>query len=143
MNPPGIPAHFIQLPDGSFSHPSRVPRTDETAVGKRDSAATLVGDTPLRAGSETAVGKVRRTRQPGKPRRAGEDPKCARVIVRITCYLKRLLDGHDNLRIGLKPLVDAIAETICIDDADGRIVWEYGQQKTAGEPCVAVVIEST
>lgn len=51
------------------------------------------------------------------------------------------MDAHENLRIGLKPLVDAIATSLGIDDADPRVTWEYGQQKTAGEPCVAVVIE--
>lgn len=65
------------------------------------------------------------------------------VVYRVTLvsYRRRLLDAHDNLRHGLKPLVDAIAASLKLDDADKRIEWEYGQVQSKGTTGVAVKIE--
>lgn len=55
--------------------------------------------------------------------------------VRITRYGPRLLDEHDNLRIAVKYLLDAICEIItnefCPGRADGKagFTFEYAQEK--------------
>lgn len=62
---------------------------------------------------------------------------------RITCiaFRKRLLDAHDAVAYSFKPLTDAIAESIGLDDADPRLSWQYGQQQTKGSEGVIVIIE--
>ena len=60
----------------------------------------------------------------------------------LVAHLKRPMDGHDNLRASLKPLVDAIAATLGIDDGDKRIEWDYHQIKDRTEG-VAVKITET
>lgn len=51
------------------------------------------------------------------------------------------MDEHDNLKASLKPLVDAIAASLGLEDKDGRIVWQYGQTTTRGKPGVTVTVE--
>ena len=46
------------------------------------------------------------------------------VVISIVQYRRRALDTHDNLRTAAKPLVDAIAKDLGIDDGDVRIRWE-------------------
>jgi hypothetical protein len=60
---------------------------------------------------------------------------CHIIITRIS---PRLLDDHDNLRMSVKWIVDALAENIVPGKAFGRaddcksITWEYLQEK--GKP---------
>ena len=71
-----------------------------------------------------------------QPRRKGG------VVVRcslIACC-HRVLDD-DNAIAGLKALRDAIARMFGLDDADGRIRFEYGQCRTDGEEGTIVRIE--
>jgi hypothetical protein len=63
------------------------------------------------------------------------------VCVTLCSHRRRLLDSHDNLRSSTKPLVDAIAKTIGLDDADPRIVWQYHQLQTKGREGVVVTLE--
>lgn len=65
------------------------------------------------------------------------------VVYRVTLvsYRRRLVDAHDNLRHGFKPLTDSIAASLNLDDADKRIQWEFGQVKSSGKSGVAVKIE--
>lgn len=53
-------------------------------------------------------------------------------VVRLTRIAPRPLDSHDNLRVGFKGPVDAIATWLDIKDADTRITWQYAQEK--GKP---------
>lgn len=62
------------------------------------------------------------------------------IIVSFTAFTKRELDD-DNLIGSIKPLRDVVASFLHIDDADPRIKFEYGQQKTDGEQGVAVKIQ--
>ena len=62
------------------------------------------------------------------------------IVVSFTVLLVREFDD-DNLTGSLKPLRDAIAEDIGLNDADRRIKWEYGFQQTKGCPGVLVKIE--
>lgn len=65
------------------------------------------------------------------------------VGLRITLVTlrKRLLDKHDAVAYACKPLTDAIAKSLGIDDADKRLEWEYLQVKTTGTEGVMVKIE--
>lgn len=55
----------------------------------------------------------------------------------------RLLDAHDAVEYSFKPLTDAIATTVGLDDADARLHWEYAQIKTTGTEGTLVVITAT
>ena len=65
------------------------------------------------------------------------------VAVRITCIAlrRRLLDRHDAVAFACKPLTDAIAKTLGVDDASPLLDWEYGQIVTRGRQGVLVKIE--
>ena len=74
----------------------------------------------------------------GKERRQ----RTGRVVVCVTLIaLRRRLLDEDSAIFALKPLRDAIAASLGIDDADARIAWQYGQQITKGEQGVIVRIE--
>jgi hypothetical protein len=62
------------------------------------------------------------------------------VVVSLVRYGRRRLDD-DNLAGGFKPLRDAIARSLDMDDGDRRLRWEYGQIETRGEQGTAVKIE--
>jgi hypothetical protein len=63
------------------------------------------------------------------------------VRVQLIALRCRLLDKHDNGPYSFKPLVDAIAASLGIDDGDERITFEYHQIKTKGQQGVIVQIE--
>lgn len=42
---------------------------------------------------------------------------------------KRPMDETDGLRAALKSVVDGIADYLGVDDADGRIEWQYRQRR--------------
>lgn len=67
------------------------------------------------------------------------------VALRITCiaFRKRLLDQHDAVAYSFKPLTDAIAFTLGLDDADKRLQWEYHQILTTGRTGVIVMVQET
>ena len=75
------------------------------------------------------------------PRKLEGGKKGVECVVTLCCHRKRLLDSHDNLRSSIKPLVDAIAKSLLMDDADPRIAWQYHQLKTEGREGVVVTIE--
>jgi len=85
---------------------------------------------------------LERIASPAKSRRrrvAGYGGPVARVI--LVAHVHRALDG-DNLAGGCKPLRDAIASWLGVDDDDGTIAWEYGQVETRGREGIAVRIET-
>ena len=52
------------------------------------------------------------------------------VVVTLTRITPRELDGHDNLRMGLKSAVDELAKRLGVkNDADHRIEWRYAQER--------------
>lgn len=62
--------------------------------------------------------------------------------VKVTRIAPRALDRHDGLPASCKPVVDAIAECLGVDDADPRVSWSYGQER--GKPreyAVRVTVE--
>lgn len=63
-----------------------------------------------------------------------------RVIISLVAFRRQLLD-RDAIAFASKPLTDAIAESLGIDDDDPRIEWEYSQVRTYGEQGVIVKFE--
>lgn len=62
------------------------------------------------------------------------------IVVCLVAFRRRLLDD-DNLTAGFKPLRDAIAATLRIDDGDKRIRFECHQIKTSGRQGTVVMVE--
>ena len=108
--------------DGSWTAPGR--RTGGDGVG-----AVEAGQ-PERAASQ-ALDRYSQE-QPGSA--AGVEYRVTLVAV-----VGRELDG-DNLVSACKPLRDAVAATLGIDDGDKRITFEYGQTRTDGDEGVMVKI---
>jgi len=63
------------------------------------------------------------------------------IIVTIIAFCRREADDDNNIA-SLKGIRDAIAESIGIDDGDGRIKFQYSQSETRGRKGVVVKIES-
>jgi hypothetical protein len=45
------------------------------------------------------------------------------------------LDAHDGLPASCKPVVDAIAEALGIDDRDTRVTWRFAQRRGRAYGC--------
>lgn len=63
------------------------------------------------------------------------------ATVSIVALRARFIDDLNN-EAGCKPLQDAIAASLGIDDGDQRIRWEFGQAETRGREGVCVVIRT-
>lgn len=61
------------------------------------------------------------------------------IVVTITSHRRAELDD-DNLIAGIKPLRDAIARSLALDDRDKRLRFEYRQIQTSGVTGTHVVI---
>jgi len=85
--------------------------------------------------------KVPQPDQGGERQNSKLEKGAARMAYRVSLVVlsRRNMDAHDNLPFSLKPLADAIAESLGRDDAD--IQWEYAQAKTYGRQGVIVKIE--
>lgn len=80
------------------------------------------------------VGKAPAQRRSRTRSQAGPE-----ICIRLVAYLVRRMDD-DNLAHAFKPLRDAIAAELGIDDGDSRMRWEYGQLETRGRTgCTAQV----
>jgi hypothetical protein len=52
----------------------------------------------------------------------------AGLVVKVTRIAPRQLDGHDNLRTSIKPIVDGLTDALGLkNDRDPRITWAYDQ----------------
>lgn len=92
-----------------------------------------------------SVDSAKRERSPvkalePKPQRLKSGKGCLRLVVTLISCRRGELD-HDNLVAGCKPLRDAVARSLGVDDADPRIKWCYGQARTDGETGTIVRIE--
>lgn len=66
----------------------------------------------------------------------------SKLAVRVTLVtLRRRVCDDDNDASALKPVRDAIARSIGLDDGDPRIKFEYGAARTDGQTGVMVKIE--
>lgn len=79
---------------------------------------------------------------PTKRRRKGRPDEGPGYCITLIGFITRRMDD-DNLAHAFKPLRDAIADWIGIDDGSSRLRWEYGQVETRGEKGTAVKIERT
>jgi hypothetical protein len=75
-----------------------------------------------------------------RPQREKRKGRVAVVVSLITCCQRAADD--DNDAHSKKPIRDAIAESLGLDDGDSRIHWEHGQCETRGPEGVIVKIES-
>lgn len=64
----------------------------------------------------------------------------ASMVISLTAFRRRLLDP-DAVAYACKPLTDAIASSLGVDDADPIVSWQYFQQQTKGREGVLVMIE--
>jgi len=62
------------------------------------------------------------------------------VIVVEIISIRRGRCDEDNIISGAKPLRDAIARSLAVDDGDRRIEWEYRTIQTRGHPGTQVLI---
>lgn len=74
-----------------------------------------------------------------KPQREKRKGRVGIIITLISC-IGREFDDDGNVA-ALKPLRDAIADSLGIDDGDKRLRWEYGQAESRGQLGVVVKIE--
>jgi len=76
--------------------------------------------------------------RPKKRQRRKDRVAC---VITLVALRHRLLDDDNNVG-SFKPLRDAIAEELKIDDGDKRLRWEYGQEYTTGNEGVIVRIQN-
>jgi hypothetical protein len=72
--------------------------------------------------------------------RARSGRKSRVVIVVEIISIRRGRCDEDNIISGAKPLRDAIARSLAVDDGDRRIEWEYRTIQTRGHPGTQVLI---
>jgi hypothetical protein len=103
------------------------------------------GHTPRLGSVDTAQHRepartLERTASPRRCRKAlvdkGGRPE---TTITMTAHLRRDMDD-DNLAASLKPLRDAIADWLGVDDGDKSLRWECGQVRTYSEEGVSVRI---
>lgn len=74
--------------------------------------------------------------------RKGRPDEGPGYCITLIGFITRRMDD-DNLAHAFKPLRDAIADWIGIDDGSSRLRWEYGQVETRGQQGVSIKIERT
>jgi len=119
-----IPKGYVLQPDGSYSHPSRVGVGRVEPSKRTEPAGSLVKAPRASKGRAGRLGKLWR----------GPGPDPVVVVTMLSCR-RRLLDD-DNLAAGFKPLRDAIAQTLGIDDSDPRVRWEPRQIESKREETI-------
>lgn len=122
---------YVENEDGSWARPGTnhpVARLEAVKHGKQRGA--------LDGRAQTQQGRKKGGRRGYKGRSAPE------VTVTMVSHVKCFLDG-DNAINALKPVRDALADWLAVDDGDGRIRWQYGQVETRGREGVCVVVETT
>ncbi len=82
-----------------------------------------------------AVAALVKDSRPAQAGKEGMGYRITFVVVR-----KRSLLDSDNLQGALKPLRDAVAYSLGIDDGDPRIEWEYHQIKSTQPEGVTVMV---
>lgn len=78
-------------------------------------------------------------RSQGQDRKLEKGTQGVGFRIALISIRQRLVDGHDNLRQGAKPLVDAITRFLDFaSDSDPRLRWEYHQ--LIGNPRGTIVL---
>jgi hypothetical protein len=134
--PNEIPKGYIHQQDGSWSHPSRV----------------RLGFIPCPVPEPVATPSPNAGSQGRKGNRGRVDEKHgARPAVRVSLIIRshrgrKAKHDDDNWKGGVmlsvKPLRDAIARSLGLDDHQSWIEWEYYDVESDGEEGVMVMIEA-
>lgn len=82
-------------------------------------------------------------RREGQDRQLDKGTAGVEYRITIVSFRRRLVDRHDNLPTGCKPLCDQITASLGFaSDDNPRLHWEYQQMKTAGKPGTLVKIDT-
>lgn len=129
--------------------PPKTQKNNVNEIDLKSKGFTRQADGSWSKGNNPALGALVRPVPEQPPLRAvaknhvepkkGPEAVCVRVTI-ISCR-RRLLDAHDNLPYAHKSIVDAVAESLGMDDRDARIKWEYGQVVTSGDTGTIVKME--
>lgn len=93
----------------------------------------------LDAGQHSKPARALVGKAPTKRRSRARTQAGPEICIRLVAYVVRRMDD-DNLAHAFKPLRDAIATDLGIDDGDPRLRWEYGQLETRGRTGCTVSI---
>ena len=138
-----------QLPPRSATRKARKPAA-ATRVAKKAPARLVLS--PVWTDGEVTIHGLRTVSEANRRghwgKHAGRTKQqrmvACRCVERLTVDLRRVqlparfvltriaprdLDGHDNLRVALKAVVDGIADAMGVTDRDPRISFEYAQEK--------------
>lgn len=113
---------WVPGPDGGLVHPSRVGE-----VGIRTVAPAAGEPAPVRP----------------LVKRLPKLPEGARGLgLRVSLIARvRVLPDWDAEQGSFKPLVDAVAAALGVDDGDRAVAWETGYVRTDGEEGVLVTVQ--
>lgn len=79
-------------------------------------------------------------RSKSKDRQLDKSKSGVGYSITIISLRKRLVDQHDNLRTGCKPLVDAITRSLGFSaDDNPRLLWKYAQAIADGEGTIVKI----
>ena len=78
----------------------------------------------------------------GKPSEHEQSEGCVEVCITFITLRARQLDSDNNVA-SIKPLRDAVCDSLGVDDADPRLTFNYHQIKTSGREGVIVHLETT
>lgn len=91
------------------------------------------------AGLSNPIREQDRRRQ-GEDRQLDKSKEGVCYCVTIISIRSRLVDQHDNLRTGCKPLVDLITNYLGFaNDDNPRLLWRYGQVLSQTKGTVVVI----
>lgn len=118
--PAGVPSRYVETSPGVWCHPSRIVGAVAAPKPKPQSGGTLDQDLPGRCGGKAGLA-------------GGSDaPSGRRIQVDLIAFLRRRCDD-DNITAGCKPLRDAVAATLGVDDGDPRVTFAVHQVVGPGE----------
>lgn len=133
---------YIQNPDGSISHRSRAggQTLDQLATPQPSKQQNPLDQNHERQSPRPEGiqgGKARKPKQLTRPGSCGA--ACEISITLIACTPSPI--DTDNLAGGFKPLRDAIAEWLGIDDGCPALRWEYHQADTRWVNGTVIIIQ--
>lgn len=109
-----------------------LPKNVSEAVRRRNPALFGVGGVEAAGAKRPAVPALDRRQQ-----ELARGAESLGLVVSLVAHRRRLLDP-DAVAYSMKPLTDAVAAWLGVDDADSRVTWEWGQVRTDGPEGVVV-----
>lgn len=111
---PGIPPHYVQTAPGVWCHPSRAVGPVAAAESEPASRRALEQDLSRRRSGEAGMAGGVDTAPSGH------------IRVDLVAFVQRRCDD-DNITACCKPLRDAVAATLGLDDGDPRLAFRVHQ----------------